>query len=322
MNTEQYLVLDAEMEKAVPTTEKNEMRQTKKARLSLELKDIEILEMIEKERKSLMTSLLLSLSIKRNETNRGRLLMEQKDIKDLEFTEKEEVPEGKQFSTLQANTALESLNSNESSSSAIAKTEKMAADAEHGTFPHTSASENVQKEWTCAICQLTMLSDANLNSHVQGKKHKATCEALNTKTKATAGTDKGNKASTQVSASKKVQKFWTCEICRLTMPSEADLNSHLQGKKHKAACKALDTKTEATTGTDIGNKASTQVSASKKVQKIWTCEICQLTMLSEVNLNSHLQGKKHKAACKALNTKTKATTGTDIGNKASSQVCV
>ncbi|KAI9121423.1 hypothetical protein K1719_008456 [Acacia pycnantha] len=309
LSTEQYL--DAEMEKAVPTTEKNEMRQntaqnpdtktrknvptiekneaqqTKKSRLPLELKDIKILEMIEKERKSLMASLLLSLSIKRNETNRVRFLMEQKDIKDLEFIEKEEVPEGKQ-----ANTALDSLKSNESSSSAIAKTEKMAADAEHGTFPHISASENIQKEWTCAICQLTMLSEVNLNSHLEGKKHKAACEALNTKTKATAGTDIGNKASTQVSASKKVQKIWTCEICPLTMYG-SNLNSHLQGKKHKAACEALNTKTKGTAGTNIGNGASPHVSALTNVRKFWTCDICQSTM-SESSMSSHLQGKKHK----------------------------
>ncbi|XP_028788898.1 zinc finger protein 385B-like [Neltuma alba] len=290
------------------------------------------------------------------ETNRGRLLMEQKDAKDLEMIEKEQVPEGKQV-----NRALERLKSNESTLSAMAKTKKMAADTEYGTHPQISASENVQKEWTCAICQLTMPSEANLNSHVQGRKHKAACEALNAKTKGTPVTDTGSGASSQVSASKdvntamdrfksnestspamaktekmaadtehgthpqisaseNVQKEWTCAICQLTMPSEANLNSHLQGRKHKAACEALNTKTKGTPVTDTGRGASSQVSASKDVQIMWTCKICQLKILSEVDLNSHLQGRKHKAACEALNGKTKGTEVTDTGSGASSQV--
>ncbi|XP_028787243.1 UBP1-associated proteins 1C-like [Neltuma alba] len=232
------------------------------------------------------------------ETNRGRLLMEQKDAKDLEMIEKKQVPEGKQV-----NTAMDRFKSNESTSPAMAKTEKMAADTEHGTYPQISASENVQKEWTCAICQLTMPSEANLNSHLQGRKHKAACEALNTKTKGTPVTDTGRGASSEVSASKDVQIMWTCKICQLKILSEVDLNSHLQGRKHKAACEALNGKTKGTEVTDTGSGASSQVSASKDVQKMWTCKICQLKICSEGSLNSHLKGKKHKAACEALNAK-------------------
>ncbi|KAI9121579.1 hypothetical protein K1719_008612 [Acacia pycnantha] len=234
-------------------------------------------------------------------TNRGRLLMEQKDIKDLEMIEKEKVREGKQA----INAALDGLTSNESSSSAMETIEKMPADTEYGTYPQISATENVQKEWTCAICQLTMPSEANLNSHLQGRKHKAACEALNTKTKATPVKDTRSEASPQVSASQNEQKMWTCEICQLTKLSYPALNSHLQGKKHKAASKALNMKTEGTAGTDTGNGSSPHVSASTNVQKTWTCDICHLTMF-EANMNSHLQGKKHKkkhkakATCEAL----------------------
>ncbi|XP_028803907.1 zinc finger RNA-binding protein-like [Neltuma alba] len=261
--------LNAETRKSVPTTEKNEIL---KANFYVNLDGC---------------------------TNRGRLLMEQKDAKDLEMIEKEQVPEGKQV-----NSALERLKSNESILSAMAKTEKMAADTEHGTYnPQISASENVQKEWTCAICQVTMPSEANLNSHLQGRKHKAACEALNTKTKGMPVTDTGRGASSQVSACKDVQTMWTCKICQLRIFSEASLNSHLQGRKHMAACEALNGKTKGTEVTDTGSGASSQVSASKDVQKMWTCKICQLKIYSEGSLNSHLKGKKHKAACEALNAK-------------------
>ncbi|XP_054802657.1 uncharacterized protein LOC129306216 isoform X2 [Prosopis cineraria] len=171
-------------------------------------------------------------------TNRGRLHMEQKDIKDLEMIEKEEVSEVKQ-----ANTALCSLESNESTSSSTVKTQKMAADKEGGAYPQISALENVQKEWTCAICQLTMPSEANLNSHLQGRKHKMACEAL--KAKKTEGnaaaTGTGNGASHQ-SCLSNVQKEWTCNICQVRTTSEANLNAHLQGKQHKAAFEAQKAK--------------------------------------------------------------------------------
>uniref|UniRef100_A0A6N2LW58 C2H2-type domain-containing protein n=1 Tax=Salix viminalis TaxID=40686 RepID=A0A6N2LW58_SALVM len=40
-----------------------------------------------------------------------------------------------------------------------------------------------------------------------------------------------------------------------------------------------------------------------KVQKIWTCAICQVTAQSEKVLNSHLQGNRHKSACEQLKVK-------------------
>ncbi|XP_054802660.1 uncharacterized protein LOC129306217 isoform X3 [Prosopis cineraria] len=143
-----------------------------------------------------------------------------------------------------ANTALCSVDSNESTSSSTAKTQKIAADTERGAYPDLHAFENVQKEWTCAICLLTMHSEANLNSHLQGRKHKAACEALKAKkTEAkAAATDAGNGASHQSCVSNNVQKEWTRDICQLRTASEANLNSHLQGKKHKAAFEAQKAK--------------------------------------------------------------------------------
>ncbi|KAI9120267.1 hypothetical protein K1719_007300 [Acacia pycnantha] len=171
-------------------------------------------------------------------TNRGRLLMEQKDIKDLEMIEKE-VPEGNQ-----ANAALDRLKSNESTSSTMEKTEKMPSDTEHGTYSQISAYENEQKEWTCGICQLTMPSESKLNSHLRRGRHKAASKALNMKTKAMSVIDTRNQASLQVPASKNVQQTWTCAVCQLTKLSEANVKSHLQGKKHKAACEALNGKNQ------------------------------------------------------------------------------
>ncbi|KAK3185209.1 hypothetical protein Dsin_032495 [Dipteronia sinensis] len=51
--------------------------------------------------------------------------------------------------------------------------------------------EQVQKEWTCAICLLTVENETILNSHLQGKRHKAACEEIKIKTQ-----QSKNKAST------------------------------------------------------------------------------------------------------------------------------
>jgi hypothetical protein len=48
-------------------------------------------------------------------------------------------------------------------------------------LPDIPMPKEVQKEWTCDICELTVESDKVLNSHLQGKKHKATYEALKAK---------------------------------------------------------------------------------------------------------------------------------------------
>ncbi|XP_054802663.1 uncharacterized protein LOC129306219 isoform X3 [Prosopis cineraria] len=112
---------------------------------------------------------------------------------------KKAVPATEKNEILKANTALGRLKSNESASSSSEKTQKMVADRGGGAYPQISSFENVQKEWACAICQLTMPSEAHLNSHLQGWEHmhKAACEAL--KAKKTEGkaaaTDTGNGAS-------------------------------------------------------------------------------------------------------------------------------
>ncbi|KAI9120273.1 hypothetical protein K1719_007306 [Acacia pycnantha] len=264
------------------------------------------------ETRNLISYLILEEAIVFVQTNKGRFLMEPKDIKDLEVIEKE-VPEGNQvilvnlllhakFSTLQANAAMDRLKSNESTSSAMAEIEKMLA--ERVTYPQICACENELKEWTCAICQLTVSSESNLNFHLRGRKHKAAaCKALNMKTKAMSMKDTRNQAYLQVHASKNGQKTYTCTVCQLTKLSEAIVKSHLQGKKHKAACEALNMKTKAMLMKDKRNQACLRVHASKNGQKTWTCTVCHLTKLSEANVKSHLQGKKHKAACEALEMK-------------------
>ncbi|KAL6269864.1 hypothetical protein ACE6H2_026775 [Prunus campanulata] len=123
---------------------------------------------------------------------------------------------------------------------------------------NTPPSKNVQ-EWTSAFSQVTTLSDTTFNSHPDGKIHEAVFEKVKIENQAEAKltqTEKGTFAvmeakekSVEVAtgravleSSQNVQKEWTCALCQLTTQSEATLNSHLQGRKHKAACEALKAK--------------------------------------------------------------------------------
>ncbi|XP_021816828.1 uncharacterized protein LOC110759105 [Prunus avium] len=105
-------------------------------------------------------------------------------------------------------------------------------------------SEKV-REWTSAVSQVTTQSDTTFNSYSDGKIHEA--EAKHTQmengTFATMETqEKVVEVVTSIESALQVQKEWTCALCQVTTQSEATLNSHLQGRKHKAACEALKAK--------------------------------------------------------------------------------
>ncbi|BFG41289.1 hypothetical protein CerSpe_275630 [Prunus speciosa] len=119
-------------------------------------------------------------------------------------------------------------------------------------------SEKVQ-EWTSAVSLVTTQSDTTFSSYPDDKIHEAVYEKLKIENKAEAKLtqmENGTFATMEtqekvvevvtsrevIESALQVQKEWTCALCQLTTQSEATLNSHLQGRKHKAACEALKAK--------------------------------------------------------------------------------
>ncbi|KAL6603735.1 hypothetical protein ACP70R_044096 [Stipagrostis hirtigluma subsp. patula] len=120
-------------------------------------------------------------------------------------------------------------------------------------------------------------------------------------------------ATTEPAKLKKSAPNWSCALCQVSATSEAGLNAHLEGKRHKAklvkcgAIKVTDgdkSALEATTGNNIGAGPS---GTPKKicifvdgvmhevVQKsnfLW-CERCSVRCENNVTMASHLRGKKH-----------------------------
>ncbi|KAG5238627.1 hypothetical protein OIU76_015103 [Salix suchowensis] len=183
--------------------------------------------------------------------------------------------------------------------------------------------ENVLKAWTCAICQVTTQSEAVLNSHLQGSRHKAACERLKVKiseppsvTTATTGVDV------------------TCVVCQLTLKSHEDVSSHLQGKRHKRACELLNSKNQASSSNvspaSVGKQANfaetkpekltinnsdppeNRIPEAKKQENLmesrfveirnskWWCTICNISCTCEEHMQIHLNAKKHLARMRAL----------------------
>jgi len=166
----------------------------------------------------------------------------------------------------------------------------------------------------------------------------------------TRGTEESDKASGKVpqsstSTQKGVQEKWTCALCSVTTTSKKDLNSHLNGRKHRDASEAaLKAKNQLAlqkqkvyqskeevkqlnvsnklnfnvkNGADILNKGlKGTVMMDDKVQKLQKtvqklqknlcepvgmhnskliCSVCNAVLHCEANVVSHLNGKMHLA---------------------------
>ncbi|PSS02587.1 HVA22-like protein [Actinidia chinensis var. chinensis] len=58
---------------------------------------------------------------------------------------------------------------------------------------------------------------------------------------------------------------------------------------------------EKTVAAACGENKVPEIPTLEKVQREWTCDLCQVKTTNEKTLNHHLQGKKHKAKCEKLN---------------------
>jgi hypothetical protein len=64
------------------------------------------------------------------------------------------------------------------------------------------------------------------------------------------------------------------------------------GLSQNASSATVETKGSDTVGGEVPQSST---STQKQVQKQWTCALCLLTVACEKDVNSHLNGKKHRA---------------------------
>ncbi|KAI9177388.1 hypothetical protein LWI28_014595 [Acer negundo] len=167
--------------------------------------------------------------------------------------------------------------------------EKVEAVGESFEIP---VPKQIQKEWTCAICQVTIQSEKTLESHLKGKKHKAACELLKTKTQ-----QFKNKAFSAAPENKE------------------QINNNATGTKRSR------TRKEKPQGLEPKNQQckSTEDDAAKQQRRkdnklkglrikyvdyrepLWWCKICNISCNSMNDMDCHLYGRNHLAQTQIFN---------------------
>lgn len=140
-----------------------------------------------------------------------------------------------------------------------------------GDIPENPQPTNFQKLWTCALCDITACSETARISHFEGKRHRRACQKL---------TDQKQKSTNAVSPASVENK------------SNAPVE---QPEKHPSDDKNTSCETEEQ-GKQENLKNIVEIRNS-----IWWCTICNKCGINEGNMDTHLNGKKHLARIKKLN---------------------
>ncbi|XP_050263295.1 uncharacterized protein LOC126707604 isoform X5 [Quercus robur] len=258
LNEKKHLARIQELADFVEVTEEN-----KDVEVTEENEDVEVTE------KNEVATIERSKSIEDN--------VEQKEDKDVEVTEENEdvevTEENEDVGVTEKNevVAIERVTPIESTLVQTGKSIETLTDM-NVTSKSTPDFTKVQKEWACAICKVTIQSETTLNSHLQGKRHKANCEVLKAITRA-------KKKNFPTSTTKKHEQTQTQKKC----PSS-------NGLKEEVNIKQWDVH-----GLQINSKKIVQDTRSPL-----SCYICNLRCPNKDHLDGHLKGKKHLARIREL----------------------
>ncbi|XP_040364217.1 uncharacterized protein LOC121049900 isoform X5 [Rosa chinensis] len=195
-------------------------------------------------------------------------------------------------------------------SSTVAAMEIYEKPVEVGTvIEDPEPPKEVQKEWTCALSQVTTTCERNLNSHLQGRKHKAAYEALKAGNQAfVPKIAPASTAKTSNQPNKELGKSIPCSGSK----QKVTVYENVQGQKNSSPApitkkhyKPKEELADGVSSKDQKRKIAIQVekvqSQQPKPNEVprvkscpWRCEICSVSCSDEIDLLSHLNGKKHK----------------------------
>nr|KAJ0202570.1 hypothetical protein LSAT_V11C500261190 [Lactuca sativa] len=177
------------------------------------------------------------------------------------------------------------------------------------SFPAAGRSSELKScsskkmEWRCSICKISVSSERGLLEHLAGQKHNVKAASIVIK----------NSPKIDQSLNNKME--WRCPICEVSAPCERGLQDHLAGKKHQANVTALRSDNTEKAMKFVENSSEFVPNDSKEDKKTpppslpalagsseplkkkmeWRCPICKVSSSSEIDLQKHLAGKKHKA---------------------------
>ncbi|XWS68207.1 hypothetical protein CRYUN_Cryun04dG0071300 [Craigia yunnanensis] len=239
----------------------------------------------------------------------------QKEIKPVQVTEKKEVTPANPIPETEPN-AAQTVNN------MITLPEIKGAAGCHP--PEIPSDKQVQKEWTCAMCQVTTTSAETLNGHLQGRWHRNTIEEL---MRAKNQPSKGKVSFASVVPHKEPQKHASSTSTQASQKKQQPLvakNYDLPSNNTSTSSEAVNPKTGTSKSNLLkeepkkllpNNMAGSQLKPSEKVQgqrqvrkkhaeiKIpqFRCTICNIRCTRLEDLNCHLWGRKHLARIQELN---------------------
>ncbi|GLT43683.1 hypothetical protein SLA2020_176170 [Shorea laevis] len=197
------------------------------------------------------------------------------------------------------------------------KKRKMPPESGVHTLPLAS-SKKPKEEWSCALCQVSATSEKGLNEHLQGRKHKAKEEELRAqrmaKTSQTRPLPKKTGkhswvAKTSVSASSETERVEKKSSGIKKTGNESNQKMELKNKdlelplKKNQGAENFENKNETL-------RMAPEFKEKKKKNykekfKFW-CEMCSIGAHSEVVMDAHIEGKKHKIMLEKLDKNGKA----------------
>ncbi|KAL0384392.1 UNVERIFIED_CONTAM: hypothetical protein Sradi_2833500 [Sesamum radiatum] len=190
----------------------------------------------------------------------------QKDIKSLEATEKT------------ASTESQPVQNAEPSTTAWTPKEPDAAS-------EVKETKKVQQEWICALCQVTATSEKMLNDHLGGKKHKSMIESLKKST-----LDAESRASSPSAAGKSSQR---------SAESVKGKSKVGEGSQEKS-WKKTEERVQNQVPSDKQNQGKPKQNGATNQQFTSWCTLCHVKLLSDIDLASHLRGKRHTSNAQNL----------------------
>jgi hypothetical protein len=164
-------------------------------------------------------------------------------------------------------------------------------------LPPFGLKKRPKEEWSCALCQVSSSSERVLNEHLQGRRHKAKEAGLRAQRM-------GKSASSTPLPKKttKPSKLIITTAFATSGPEAKVVKKSLQqneiggGSDKNKSAKDYE-KTNGTT-TEQGADKTAELN-KEKVFKFW-CEMCQIGAYSQVVMENHQKGKKHKAQLQKL----------------------
>lgn len=134
----------------------------------------------------------------------------------------------------------------------------------------TTGLEKIQREWTCALCQVRTTCEKDLHSHLQGRRHKDKRQEL--------------KASMQMNKTKGSSS---------SAASPEPKKTHNFDRPYDNTSKNQQYKVQVNRTNDQCREKQVDYIGCGTNQFKFSCSICDVKLISEIDLVSHLRGQRH-----------------------------